>query len=244
MDLLWQCTGSLLVIAALCLPPLFWIYIAVPKRPKRTNPITRDLLRPPGYTLSLKVRDLYEEFVPTFAILMTTPFAIFSVHAVLTKHFPFPYGNIDHVVVSSSGVYCVNTKTYGKLPDNSGDANVVVDYTEGVMRFPDRRVTIPRDQLASESKWLSQELTKATGFQVQAESMLAIPGWFVKDRIARKPTDPCILNPLNSKLFFVQARTVLSEQQIQQIAHQLDQLCRDIEVSFKNKPRPWSDTDS
>ena len=40
---------------------------------------------------------------------------------------PFPYGNIDHVVVSRSGVYSVNAKMCGK-PKEGGSVDVVVDH--------------------------------------------------------------------------------------------------------------------
>lgn len=145
---------------------------------------------------------------------------------------PTRYGNVDHVVVSESGVYCINTKMPGK-PDEG--AKFQVDYDRGMMRFPDREFRIPSDQVETEAKCLSDFLTSATGNQVEVEPLLAYPGWFI-ERIGRGR--PVVFNPKNSQKFFVRSRSVLSPERVQQVAHQLEQLCRDVEPSFRES-RSW-----
>ena len=110
---------------------------------------------------------------------------------------PIQYGNVDHVVVSHSGVYAVNFKMLGKLPKNGGNVEVTVDNATNVLRFPDRTVQIPIEQLTTEARCLSDFLTKAVGKQIKAEPMLALLGWFVKDRIGRGPV--YVFNPRNPK---------------------------------------------
>ena len=149
---------------------------------------------------------------------------------------PIRYGNVDHVVVSHSGVYAVNTKVLGKTPLN--DANVIVDHTKNIVQFPDRTYPIPTDQLITEAKCLSDVLTQAVGKAIKAEPMIALPGWCVKERIGRGPV--YVINPRNPQRFFIQNRQVLSDETVQQIAHQLDQLCRDVEPVFQEK-KGWED---
>ena len=150
---------------------------------------------------------------------------------------PFRYGNIDHVVVSQSGVYTVNTKMHGKMPQGGG-VELTVDNEKNVVRFPDGPCNIPISQLTTEAKWLSDYLTKAVGQPVNAEPILALPGWFIKERIGRGPV--YVINPCNPKKFFVQNRQVLSPEMVQRVAHQLEQLCRDVEPAFREK-KGWGD---
>ena len=146
---------------------------------------------------------------------------------------PIRYGNVDHVVVSHSGLYAVNTKMLGKPPKDNGNADVVVDHEKNVIRFSGWQYPIPIDKLTTEARCLSDYLTSAVGKEIKAEPMIALPGWYVKERIGRGPV--YVFNPRNPQRFFVQSRQVLSEEVVQQVAHQLEQLCRNVEPVFQEK---------
>jgi hypothetical protein len=143
---------------------------------------------------------------------------------------PFRYGNIDHVVVSRSGIFSVNTKVVGKLKETNG---VVVDYSDNTVRFPDRTWRIPIAQLETEANWLGRTLTSAVENDVNVEPMIALPGWFIKERIGRGQV--CVFNPTKPKKFFVHDRLVYSDEMIQKITHQLELLCRNVEPSYRSK---------
>jgi hypothetical protein len=145
------------------------------------------------------------------------------------------WGNIDHVVVSHSGLFTVETKLLGKLQSGEGRGEAVVDHENNIVRFPDRTYRIPVEQLETQAKWLSQFLSEAVGERVEAEPILALPGWFIKERVGRGRV--FVINPLRPKRFFVHERRVFSEAQVQRIAHQLEQLCRNVEPSFRQQPR-------
>lgn len=145
---------------------------------------------------------------------------------------PFDYGNIDHVVVSTSGVFVVETKTLTRSNEH-GSEKATVDYENNVLRFSDRTWKIPNKQLETGSKWLSQYLTNAVGMKIECERMLALPGYYIEQRIGKGSV--FVFNPKQPKKFFLNSRNVLSPQQVQQIAHQIEQLCRDVEPSFRNK---------
>lgn len=134
-------------------------------------------------------------------------------------------------------MYSVNTKLRGKPKEGDGKADVVVDHLRNVIRFPDRPIPIPKDKLEMEAKWLAQHLTSSVGQNVEVEPMLALPGWFIKERKGRGSV--YVFNPIKPKKFFVQKREVLSAELIQQIAHQLEQLCRNVEPSYREKQN-WS----
>ncbi|HWL10410.1 MAG TPA: nuclease-related domain-containing protein [Planctomicrobium sp.] len=150
---------------------------------------------------------------------------------------PIEYGNVDHVVVSPSGVFAVNTKMLGKPRDRGQDEKVTVNYTENLMHFPDRIISIPQQKLLTEAKALSTFLSKSVGEPVTVEAMLALPGWFIKsDRNGGAPVR--VFNPKNSAPLFVKNQSKLSEQMVQRIAYQIDQKCRDIEPQLA-RTRRW-----
>ncbi|QEG40824.1 nuclease-related domain-containing protein [Roseimaritima ulvae] len=147
---------------------------------------------------------------------------------------PFPYGNIDHVVVSRSGVFTVNTKMRGKPKEGEGKAEIVVDHEKDEIRFPDFKWRIPNRQLETEARWLSQHLSAAMGETIIAEPVLALPGWYISNRIGRG--NVFVINPVKPKRFFVHSRQVLSDTRVSQLAHHLEQLCRDVQPSFREDP--------
>ncbi len=138
----------------------------------------------------------------------------------------FPYGNIDHVVISRSGLFTVETKMRGKPKEGEGCADAVVDYDRNEIRFPDFLWPIPTKQPETQANWLSKHLSAAMGERIEAEPIIALPGWFIRERIGRGRV--LVLNPLNAHKFFVNSREVFSEQRVSQLAHHLEQLCRDV----------------
>ena len=141
----------------------------------------------------------------------------------------FEYGNIDHVVVSQSGVFSVETKTLAKA-NHSGSEKVTVDFANNRIQFTDWNCPIPTKQLKTNSRWLSQYLSSATGMKVEAESMLALPGYFIEKRIGK--SNFFVFNPNQPKKFFSNSRVVFTPEQVQRIAHQVENSCRDVKPSF------------
>ena len=148
---------------------------------------------------------------------------------------PFPYGNIDHVVISPSGIYAVETKIVGKLPADGDQARVTVDNAAGTVHFPNVAWRIPVNQLESQAKWLKGFVSDSTGLNVPVEPMLALPGWFIAARTGVSPAGIFVINPVNAGKFFVRSHRVLSEEAIQRISHQLEQRCRDVEPAYKRE---------
>lgn len=144
----------------------------------------------------------------------------------------FPAGtfNIDHVVVSTSGVFAVETKGYTKSATVRGRESVRVAFDGRGLRFPTWASTEPVEQAERQAKWLAEWLTKAVGKRVSVRAVLALPGWFVDRqqagvvqvfsgrelaRILESPADP----PLPESL-------------VRRVSHQLDQKCRTVAPTF------------
>jgi Nuclease-related domain len=269
------------------------------KRLLRKSPLTRELLRSPGHSLSQEIDEVEEDLSNSITVLFVVPFALISIHVCDSYYRGTPesffryavgasvliiasvffgrriikslgqrrnlvlgmegelatgqeldqlmldgcrvfhdikarHGNIDNVVVSHSGVFCVETKMISKYKVGHDKAEVVVDHDQNVMRFANFEREIPSAQIESQTRWLSEFLSSATGETVRAEGMLALPGYCIAKRIGKGSV--YVFSPVRPLRFFANSRKVLSDQQIKRISHQLEQLCRDVQPSFQDDP--------
>ncbi|MCA9041898.1 MAG: NERD domain-containing protein [Planctomycetaceae bacterium] len=148
----------------------------------------------------------------------------------------YQYGNIDHILVCSTGVYTINTKTWSKLKTGLNRAKVAVDRPNQVFRFSQGRTReIPVQALQMEAKWLANNLSNSTGKTVRIIPILALPGWFIDGASIRE--DYGIINPKKCKSFFLNRREILSSNEVQQIAFQVEQLVRNVTPSFKSEKK-------
>jgi len=134
--------------------------------------------------------------------------------------------NIDHVVVGRNGVFAIETKTRSKPLKDDGKAERHVEYTGGALIFPHYRSTKPLAQAEYQAKWMHEWLSAAVGKSVLVMPLVALPGWYInRGEHTRIP----VFNPLKCAAYFRHVGTAeLSHDLQQQIAHQLDQRCRDV----------------
>jgi hypothetical protein len=141
----------------------------------------------------------------------------------------FPGGanwNIDHIAVGPGGVFAIETKTRRRrepLPKRK-DNEVVFNGQELQFAWCDDRESIPQARRNAES--LAKFLTSSTGEKVEAQPILALPGWWVT---LRARCDVAVLSGRQVAGFIKGCPPMLGEAQITRIAHQLDQKCRDVE---------------
>jgi hypothetical protein len=134
--------------------------------------------------------------------------------------------NVDHVLVGPAGVFVIETKARVKQPGRAGGADFHVGFDGKVLRFPGGQDRKAAQQARANAKWVAAMLSKATGETVRTVPIVALPGWMV-DR-ARPDFEVQVLNSKEVPVFIADAETKLSGKQVQQIAYQLDQRCRDM----------------
>src|SRR5690606_27676098 len=73
---------------------------------------------------------------------------------------PYQYGNIDHVVISTGGVFAVETKGISKPTDDSrsGVDNATLTVEGDVISLPHGRIKAPTEQAKVHAKWLRNEI--------------------------------------------------------------------------------------
>ncbi|HWH75403.1 MAG TPA: nuclease-related domain-containing protein [Methylibium sp.] len=157
--------------------------------------------------------------------------------AVVFHDLPGEGFNIDHVVVASQGVFAVETKGYSKRSSLPGKAAARVEFNGQCLRFPHRQTSAPLEQSQRQAQWLSRWLSQATGDAVAVTPVLALPGWFVD----RKGVGTVRVYSGLELAKLLDARggsRGLGPAELQRIAHQLEQRCRNVKPSYRDEESP------
>lgn len=140
-----------------------------------------------------------------------------------------PYGNVDHVIVSSVGVFAVETKTRNKRPAPRGKRDCDAVFDGEAVHFPTWRESEMVNQAKMQGERLSSLLTSAVGESVSVQAVLTLPGWYVTSRVP--PGKVRVLNPSGIRSITVDPRaTKLTPVMIQRISHQLEEKCRTVDL--------------
>lgn len=131
--------------------------------------------------------------------------------------------NIDHVLITASGIYLIETKTYSKPA--KGEAVVVFD---GESLAINRRnlTTAPVVQAKAGSHWLSKILEESTGKHFTVRPVLLFPGWFIQPTAEAKTSDVWVLNPKALPSFIENSRTQLNPEDQKLAAFHLSRYIR------------------
>ena len=87
--------------------------------------------------------------------------------------------NIDHVVISEKGIYCIETKTWSK--PTSGSPMIHFDgSTLKVDSIGDKSEVLT--QINSASKWLQSTLSESTGKTYDVNPVVLFPGWYINSK--------------------------------------------------------------
>lgn len=100
--------------------------------------------------------------------------------------------NLDHVIVSTKGIFVIETKTYSKPA--KGIANILYDGEQ--IYIPGRKATKdPITQVTAASKWLKNIVKESTGKEYLIKPVIVFPGWFVEINKHGGSSDVWVLNP-------------------------------------------------
>jgi hypothetical protein len=155
--------------------------------------------------------------------------------AVVFHDVPANDFNIDHVVVSREGVFAIETKGFTKPNGGRGKTNATVEFDGSILRFPTWVAKAPLEQAQRQAHWLATWLTRAIGAQIRVLPVLALPGWYVK-RTGRGEVRVFSGGELKG-LLKARGAQALSAQDVQRVAHQLEQRCRTVEPMLSEGKR-------
>ncbi len=135
--------------------------------------------------------------------------------------------NIDHIVLTPAGVFCIETKARRK-PRNSAPGRqqghkVIFDGQQLIFPHsmkPDRHGI---DQAHRNAAWLAEKLTSLNGTPIQVFPALVFPGWWVE---AKGKGEVTVLNHKQLRSFISGRNATLPPDRQRAIANQLDERCR------------------
>jgi Nuclease-related domain len=128
--------------------------------------------------------------------------------------------NLDHVVISSHGIYAIETKTLSK-PWPGAKIVVEGDALSVAGQAPDRN---PIKQVTAASRWLESELKKSTGKRFFVRGVVVFPGWFVEQRGPNG--DVWVLEPKALPAFIDSAPAMISATDVALAAYHLSRYVR------------------
>ena len=128
--------------------------------------------------------------------------------------------NLDHVVLSTKGIYVIETKTYSK-PKNK-QAKVHYDGTHLIIDSIGNKDEI-LVQVEAESSWLKEILSESTGKVFNIKPIAVFPGWFVESTNHNKFW---VLNPKGLPKFIQNQKESISKEDLQLTAYHLSRYIR------------------
>lgn len=135
--------------------------------------------------------------------------------------------NIDHVVVSTKGIYLIETKTHSK--PIKGKAEILFDGKKLLFNGADYgdRIII---QVKAEHKWLSELIEELTARKFPIQPVIAFPGWFVKMTNTNN-SGIWALNPRGLPTFLNNQQEVMTLEDVQLVSNHLSRYIRSLEHS-------------
>ncbi len=149
------------------------------------------------------------------------------IHDVLAKDF-----NIDHVVITPSGVFAVETKSRLKPPVGNGANAVKVRYNGRQLEFPGWTETLPLEQASRQARWLANYLREATGERLPVFAVLALPGWFIENTAGITDDMVRVINPKKSQWLLLPEKrpALLDSAAMQRAAFAIEKLAQQNEA--------------
>ena len=129
--------------------------------------------------------------------------------------------NLDHVVIGSTGIYVVETKTISK--PNGREAVVEYDGQKVVIAgfSPDRDPVIQAKAL---SRWLEDFVKESTGKSFRVRPVVLYPGWYVNKQ--PKDAEVWVLNPKALPAFLEHEGITMSPEDVNLVSYHLSRYVR------------------
>ena len=141
-------------------------------------------------------------------------------HDVVGENF-----NLDHIVISTTGIYTIETKTLSK--PLKGQTKILVDGEKVLVNgAPMERDALT--QVRAQASWLKDLLKKSTGKEYPIRPVILFPGWYVEQRDKR---EIWALNPAGLKTFIANEKEKLPGEDVYLAAYHLARYIRSKDLS-------------
>lgn len=142
---------------------------------------------------------------------------------------PYKYGNIDHVIVASGGVFTIETKAVRKPASENGRAESRVRIENDTLVFPHARNKTHLDQARRHADYLTEFIRADLGLSIKAIPVLALPGWYVERDNVTSGTNVLVINPKRGHVLSnMVARNLVSDTDAHIIAARVESFARTV----------------
>jgi len=131
--------------------------------------------------------------------------------------------NIDHVVISKSGIYVIETKTFSK-PDK-GEARIIYN-GEAVFLHGKIENKQPIIQVKAAVNWLTDLLNESTGKKFNIKPVVVFPGWYIEPTAESKASEVWTLNPKALPSFIRNSQNQLEDHEVKMASFHLSRYIR------------------
>jgi hypothetical protein len=130
--------------------------------------------------------------------------------------------NLDHVVISTHGIYVVETKTITKP---SADAKVIYDGEKvTVAGFEPHRD--PVAQAKAQATWLRRLLRQSTGRDFPVRGVVVYPGWWIEQANKARQREVWVLEPKALPKYIENSPAVMSPEDVAMSSYHLSRYVR------------------
>lgn len=147
---------------------------------------------------------------------------------------PYTYGNIDHIVIATGGVFVVETKAVRKPGKSGGGREAKVTVTGDKLQYPHATNRSAIQQAKRHAQAMQQFLLKRLGEHYPVTPVVALPGWYVT-RTGEGPgksteqSDVLVINPKRgAALRHYVTRQLIPEKQVTLIANAIEEVARSV----------------
>lgn len=139
---------------------------------------------------------------------------------------PYKYGNIDHVIISTGGVFVVETKAARKPSGVDGKRQSKVVYQNGKLHFPGFTTGYPIKQAIRHSEYMRSFLKSRTSENFPVTPVVALPGWFVTSSVK---DEILVINPKRGAALAKHvSQKNISESQVEIVAKLIEEIARSV----------------
>lgn len=146
-----------------------------------------------------------------------------EVGAKIFHDVPGPNFNLDHVIIHSSGIYVIETKTLSK-PDR-GETKLFYN-GQTISKSRKELERDPITQVRAASTWLKGLLKDSTGKSFRTRPVVLFPGWYIETAREAKGGDLWVLNPKALPKFISNEKKQLTPEDVSFISFHLDRYIR------------------
>jgi hypothetical protein len=134
--------------------------------------------------------------------------------------------DIDHVVVGSSGIYAIETKTRRRQKGRPGFEEHKIIFDGQQLVYPWGEDFHGLNQTRDHALWLENWVVQVLGRRVPVTPILVFPGWWVEEHAI---SNVRVANPKQVSAIVLKNGPVMTEEQVDAVARQIEARCRDVE---------------